>query len=90
MVVDVAESLVEDSSTGSATTLTDGMPPTYPYLARATSWLMNSGTLLEDTDWQLAAEEVLQMSLDKYSSRWFMSGDQTCRKEDREGQNSPL
>lgn len=89
MVVDIAESLVAMSTTKTATNLIDGMPPTYQYLARATSWLIQSGSLREDADWQKGAQNVIQTSLDKYYSRWHMGGDKTWFKVDMEKLKPP-
>lgn len=72
MVVDIAESLVETP----ATSLIDGMPPTYPYIARAALRHIHNKTPGEHVGW-LKSEEVLTTSLSRYFQRWGVSYDQT-------------
>jgi hypothetical protein len=69
MVVDIAENLI------AATLMIDGMPPMYPYIARAALRHIHSSTQREDVGWLRSAEDVLQTSLDKYFQRWSVSDD---------------
>ena len=77
MVVDIAESLIAASPANTATHMIDGMPPTYPYIARAALRHIHNSTQREDVGWLRSAEDVLQTSLDKYFQRWSVSDDWT-------------
>jgi hypothetical protein len=77
MAVDIAENLIAASPANTATCMVDGMPPMYPYIARAALRHIHSRTQREDVDWVRSAEDVLQTSLDKYFQRWSVSDDWT-------------
>ena len=70
MVVDIAESLVDESPGSTALLAIDAMPPTYPYIARAALKHLRSSADAEDLDWLGRAKQALQTSLDKYFRRW--------------------
>jgi hypothetical protein len=72
MVVDIAESLIGPP----ATSMIDDMPPTYPYIARASLRHIQKKTRGECNGW-LKSEEVLTTSLSRYFQRWGVSNDQT-------------
>lgn len=68
MVVDIAESLIGPP----ATSMIDDMPPTYPYIARASLRHIRNKTRGECISWS-KSEEVLTTSLRRYFQRWGVS-----------------
>ena len=68
MVVDIAETLIAD------TAIIDAMPPMYPYIARAALRHVRSIGQREDFGWLRSAEDVLQISIDRYFERWSVDG----------------
>jgi len=69
MVIDIAESLCVSER------MLDGMPPMYPYIARAALRYIESEAGMEDGGWLERGGEVLRGSLGRYFGRWGVSGD---------------
>lgn len=75
MVIDIANNLIAPSPANTKTRLIDGMPPMYPYIARAALLHIKSRIQMEDIDWMRGAENTARISLDKYSQRWGLTED---------------
>jgi hypothetical protein len=73
MVVDIARTLIATSPANTLLQMIDGMPPMYPYIARAALRHIHNSNQREGASWQGNEEYVLQTSLDKYFQRWGVS-----------------